>query len=424
MERADQHIDSGVRQVIAKHRATGGDMRRMMVGWSLAILLATASAAAQKQKADATHSPNRTHAKTGQIVINPQFDEVGEFSEGLAAVRIAGKWGFINKLGKYVINPQFDNVKYFHEGLAPVRVGDEKAGRWGYIDKDGRYAINPQWDDVTEFNKSVADVRIGDILTGKKRQISKDGKYISSTEGSFEYQCDNGLKLVGIGVHWDEHDFSGRYGFVDKTGTYVINPQFDDAYCFSDGVAPVRIGNVQTGKWGYIDTTGHLKLATQWDKAYRFENGIASVAVIDETDKIIGAVKKWGIIDKKGGYVVKPEHYSELFFSEGLAEVCESTSRWKKDVNGKDIFPISNCGFIDNHGIMAIDLQWESAFSFSQGLAAVRLGDILTGKWGYIDKAGKYVINPQFDDVSYFSEGLAAVRIGDDETGKWGFIAR
>jgi hypothetical protein len=139
------------------------------------------------------------------------------------------------------------------------------------------------------------------------------------------------------------------------------------------------------------------------------------------TDEI---VIKWGVIDKKGEYVVKPEHYSEVSFYEGIAKVCESTSRWQKDVNGKNIFRISNCGFIDNQGKMAIDPQWEDALFFSQGLAAVRLGDILTGKWGYIDKAGKYVINPQFDDVSYFSEGLAAVRIGDSETGKWGFIAR
>ena len=37
-------------------------------------------------------------------------------------------------------------------------------------------------------------------------------------------------------------------GFIDKTGHYVINPQFDLADSFSDGLARVRIGD----KWGYI----------------------------------------------------------------------------------------------------------------------------------------------------------------------------
>ena len=53
-------------------------------------------------------------------------------------------------------------------------------------------------------------------------------------------------------------------------------------------------------------------------------------------------------------------------------------------------------------------------------LTAVRIGNFRTGKRGFIDKTGHYVINPQFDGASSFSDGLAAVRIGD----KWGYIAR
>jgi hypothetical protein len=37
---------------------------------------------------------------------------------------------------------------------------------------------------------------------------------------------------------------------------------------------------------------------------------------------------------------------------------------------------------------------------------------------------GKMLINPQFDQASPFSEGLAAVRIGDYNTGKLGYISR
>jgi hypothetical protein len=162
---------------------------------------------------------------------------------------------------------------------------------------------------------------------------------------------------------------------------------------------------------------GKFVLTPQWDAVESFQGDTANVAVSDE----IGM--KWGVIDKKGAYVVKPQHRRKPFFSEGLAVVCESTSRWRKDASGGE-HSIMKCGFIDNHGNMAIDPQWEAALPFRQGLAAVVLGDIVTGKWGFIDKSGRYVIDPQFDDVSYFSEGLAAVRIGDSETGKWGFIAR
>jgi hypothetical protein len=73
--------------------------------------------------------------KTGQIVINPQFNCALDFHEGLAAVEIGDKWGFINKAGELVIKSHFDDVFAFHEGLAEVGIG----GKWGYIDKTGRY---------------------------------------------------------------------------------------------------------------------------------------------------------------------------------------------------------------------------------------------------------------------------------------------
>ena len=35
--------------------------------------------------------------KTGKFVINPKFDSAYGFSEGLAAVVIDGKWGYISR---------------------------------------------------------------------------------------------------------------------------------------------------------------------------------------------------------------------------------------------------------------------------------------------------------------------------------------
>ena len=44
----------------------------------------------------------------------------------------------------------------------------------------------------------------------------------------------------------------GLYGYIDNKGTIIINPQFDEACPFSEGLASVEIGD----KWGYIDKTG------------------------------------------------------------------------------------------------------------------------------------------------------------------------
>jgi len=49
-----------------------------------------------------------------------------------------------------------------------------------------------------------------------------------------------------------------KWGYIDKTGKIVIEPQFDYAYKFSEQLARVRIGDEKTGKYGYIDTIGRV----------------------------------------------------------------------------------------------------------------------------------------------------------------------
>ena len=43
-----------------------------------------------------------------------------------------------------------------------------------------------------------------------------------------------------------------KWGFIDVTGRLVIEPRFDSAWQFGDGVAKVKVN----GKRGYIDKTG------------------------------------------------------------------------------------------------------------------------------------------------------------------------
>ncbi|HEF9233395.1 TPA: WG repeat-containing protein, partial [Campylobacter coli] len=48
----------------------------------------------------------------GEFAIEPKFDGVGNFSEGLVAVKLNEKWGFIDKNGDFVIKPKFDDIGY------------------------------------------------------------------------------------------------------------------------------------------------------------------------------------------------------------------------------------------------------------------------------------------------------------------------
>jgi len=63
-----------------------------------------------------------------------RFDEVKGFFEGFAAVKMHGKWSYINREGKLIAPLQYDEAEQFTEGFARVK----KYGRWGFINTDGK----------------------------------------------------------------------------------------------------------------------------------------------------------------------------------------------------------------------------------------------------------------------------------------------
>jgi hypothetical protein len=67
----------------------------------------------------------------------------------------------------------------------------------------------------------------------------------------------------------------GKYGFINNTGKLVVQPQFDDAGKFDDGLAPVSLG----GKWGYVDRDGKLAVPPQFELADPFSDDLALVAI-------------------------------------------------------------------------------------------------------------------------------------------------
>ena len=78
--------------------------------------------------------------KTGNVtIIEPEYENVGIFHNGMANVMQNGKWGYIDKTGKRIIEPQFDWSNEFRGELAKVWIG----GMVGYIDKTGNYIWEP-----------------------------------------------------------------------------------------------------------------------------------------------------------------------------------------------------------------------------------------------------------------------------------------
>jgi hypothetical protein len=137
---------------------------------------------------------------------------------------------------------------------------------------------------------------------------------------------------------------------------------------------------------------------------------------------------KWGYIDTTGTEVTPLKYYRVWDFSEGMAVVSvdgnedggkENDSKGNDGSQDDDAQIMEKYGFIDETGSEVIPPEYDDADGFSEGLAAVAIGNLDEGyQWGFIDKAGNELIQIKYDEVSSFSERMAAVAVD----GKWGFV--
>lgn len=71
-------------------------------------------------------------------------------------VRIGDKWGLLTANGEQLAEVKFDSVGVFHDGLAVVKAAE----RYGYIDRSGAIVIPIQWMTAYDFSEGLAALRV------------------------------------------------------------------------------------------------------------------------------------------------------------------------------------------------------------------------------------------------------------------------
>ena len=142
-------------------------------------------------------------------------------------------------------------------------------------------------------------------------------------------------------LYWIKEN--GKYGYIDKTGSMVIAPAFENTMGFREGLAATKLN----GKYGYIDMEGRWVIKPTFEFTYMFSEGLAMVR--------IGKDFAW--IDRQGSIVIDPQSFeaTENGFREGRLAV-KRDGKW---------------GFIDSKGKLVIPFQFEKPASFSGGVAQV-----------------------------------------------------
>lgn len=141
---------------------------------------------------------------------------------------------------------------------------------------------------------------------------------------------------------------------------------------------------------------------------------------IDLSNDIVNLVKE---IEKSGGDKKKIQEWSKRMSKkyEKLGKQFEKKYKNKRNSqrnrfnneysyrekydNGYLVQRGGRWGYLDRHGREIIAPQFERAWPFHEGLAAVRKN----GRWGYINRAGRLVIGYKFVKASNFNNGKARV---------------
>jgi hypothetical protein len=212
------------------------------------------------------------------MAIEPQFDQTGDFSEGLVLVRIGELLRYVDSSGRVAIDlherrpPDEVNLadaRHFSNGLAAFIAPD--TAKWGFMDKSGKPVIPPRFDAVSRFREGLALV----VVDGRQGYIDTAGAMVVELpSGRAGGPFSQGLAAVKVG---------DKFGYMDIKGTMVIAPRFDEAKEFVADRARVKIGKAV----GYIDKTGSLAIPAHFEEGEDFANGLARVSPSERCSELI-----------------------------------------------------------------------------------------------------------------------------------------
>jgi hypothetical protein len=207
----------------------------------------------------------------------------------------------------------------------------------------------------------------------------------------------------------------GKWGFIDTTGDFVIQPRFEDRgenqlswnrlnstsglrtrslhslywfYFFENGQTWV----CENGRCGIIDTTGNYILKPQYEMDSYMYNG---------TLTWFKQNGKFGILNMMGSVVVSAEHDS-------IGPFMLFSNRWIwVEYGGK-------WALMDYHGKMHIKPLYSVVRSYP-----THTWIAYNGRWGLVDSSGTVIIDPFIDSIEFGGKYMPV-----KQNGKWGYLVR
>ncbi len=298
---------------------------------------------------------------TGKFVISPKYDSAMDFqSNNIAIVTVNNKYGLINKNGTTVLPISYDYITNFSEGYAVATKDstnfliDEKGktiysstspimtysdgmclfskningqSLYGYLDKTGKVKLDAKYLNAEPFNGDKALVETSD---NKYHLIDTNGNIITS------YSFNDLYSYSDDTIVYNDSKTSLN-GYINANGTVIVPAKFEEADPFKDGFAIVAVssGNYQPPKYGIINKSGNYVVTPQYTSITYLGNGLFSVTKTGDTTNI--TFQPAAIINSSGTLLTDFKYYGVGSFSNGYASVSDNNSTYFINTKGQAV---------------------------------------------------------------------------------------
>lgn len=371
----------------------------------------------------------------GKIILEPECQKVAttfpnEINNNVIDFKLNNKYGIIDKSGKIILKAEYDELGEIFENTNSNYFYVKKENKYYILDKRD-FSIKRELDDIyfskkTDFDPENNDYQkdqpsINEAVYKNTALVKENNLWgIINTNNEFTLKpyfeelvffelpyykaIENTNKKVGL-VYSDESENvriieNKNFQKIGYPNTFNTN-DYEEYYNNKEyyNVIPFQ----KNDKWGFINEKNEIVIEPKWDYVCRYVDGFAYVAVkndkknpnkekhnlktltlnkpnYENEERVFDAdIYDWGIVDKSGKVIIKPEFDFIKRFSEGLAYAIKDNKAGFIDKNGNWAIKPEFTSNLDNKGFFKDELNY-----FKNGFAIVSKDNTLL----LIDKLG------------------------------------
>jgi len=314
---------------------------------------------------------------------------------------------------------------------------------------------------ITALSATACGIQIANNQGKTEKTASNENSYAETAGESADSTEVHEEALLELYPAKESSSEDSKWGYIDRSGRFVIQPVFSQAFRFQkNGLAVVMVNN----KAGIIDRTGKLIVSPVYNYIEEYNDGLAVASdnegsvVLDEGGNVISEKYsfissynnkraaytidfgngEWasGYLDENGQPVIKSEFLQAMAFEGDRAVVKLASGNYAsidpsgnvvKTFDHRYVGPVSEglmayqpvdsekYGYMDINGNVVIQPSFVYAEGFRDNYAVVEVSeDYAAKKLGLIDKKGRFVIEPQYNELLQLGEGMTAVGVPAD----------